>query len=101
MNKQAQATSNDMDTLAEDVRGLVAATADGAGDKVGKARKRLAEALESSKEMYGRARDKAVEGVEATDQVLHAHPYAAIGIGIGVGALIVYLVGRRCSRNGA
>ena len=90
-----------MGTLAEDARALVAATADVAGDKVGKARKRLSEALESCKDMYGRVRDKAVGGVQATDQVVHEHPYAAIGIGIGVGALIVYLLGRRCSRNGA
>jgi hypothetical protein len=31
MNKQTQATSSDMDTLAEDARALMAATADVAG----------------------------------------------------------------------
>ena len=49
MNKQTQATSNDMGTLAEDARALMAATADVAGEKVGEARKRLAAALERAR----------------------------------------------------
>lgn len=100
MNKQTQAISNDMGQLAEDARAFMAATADVAGEQVSAARKRLAEALESGKEMYGRVREKAVEGVKAADEVVHEHPYQAIGIALGVGALIGYLVSRRCSGNG-
>jgi ElaB/YqjD/DUF883 family membrane-anchored ribosome-binding protein len=100
MNKQTQATSNDMGTLAEDARALMAATADVAGEKVGDARKRLAAALERGKEIYGRVKEKAVEGAKATDEAVHEHPYQAIGIALGVGALIGYFVARRCSRNG-
>ena len=100
MNKHTQAISNDMSTLAEDARALVAATADVAGEKVGEARKRLAAALESGKEVYGRVRDKAVEGAKVADQAVHEHPYESIGIALGVGALIGYLVARQCSRNG-
>jgi ElaB/YqjD/DUF883 family membrane-anchored ribosome-binding protein len=100
MDKQTQATRNDMGTLAEDACALMAATADVAGEKVGEARKRLAAALERGKEIYSRVREKAVEGVEATDEVVHEHPYQAIGIAFGVGALIGYLVARRCSPNG-
>jgi ElaB/YqjD/DUF883 family membrane-anchored ribosome-binding protein len=99
MNKQTQAISNDMGQLAEDARALMAATADVAGEKVSEARERLAAALESGKEIYGRVREKAVEGVKAADEVVHEHPYQAIGIAFGVGALIGYLVSRRCSRN--
>jgi ElaB/YqjD/DUF883 family membrane-anchored ribosome-binding protein len=100
MSKQTQAISNDMGQLAEDARALMAATADVAGEKVSEARKCLAAALESGKEIYGRVREKAVEGVKAADEVVHEHPYQAIGIAFGVGALIGYLVSRRCSRNG-
>ncbi len=100
MDKQTQAVSNAMGTLADDARALMAATADVAGEKVSEARKRLAAALESGKEIYGRVRDKAVEGAKATDQAVHEHPYQAIGIALGVGALIGYLATRRCSRNG-
>ncbi len=99
MDKQTQAVSDAMGTLAEDARALMAATADVAGEKVGEARKRLAAALESGQEIYGRVREKAVEGAKVADQAVHEHPYQAIGIALGVGALIGYLVGCRCSRN--
>jgi ElaB/YqjD/DUF883 family membrane-anchored ribosome-binding protein len=89
-----------MATLAEDARALMAATADVAGEKVSEARKRLAAALDSGKQIFGRVKEKAVEGAKATDQAVHEHPYQAIGIAFGVGALIGYCVAaRRCSRS--
>ena len=99
MNKQTQAISNDMGQLAEDARALMAATADVAGEKVSEARKRLAAALERGREIAGNVRDKAVEGAKAADEAVREHPYQAIGIALGVGALIGFLVSRRCSRN--
>lgn len=99
MNKEMQAISNDVGTLAEDARALMAATADVAGEKVAEARKRLNTALESGKELYGRAREKAVEGAKAADEAVHEHPYQAIGIAMGLGAVLGYLLARRCSRN--
>jgi len=99
MNKQNHTVGNDMGTLAEDARALMAATADVAGEKVGEARKRLAAALESGREIYGRVRDKAVEGARAADQTVRENPYQAIAIAMGVGAIIGFLVVRRCSRN--
>ena len=99
MSKQTQAIGEDMHQLAEDARALMAATADVAGEKVGEARKRLAAALENGKEIYGRVRDKAVEGAKAADQTVRENPYQAIAIGVGAGALLGYLIARRCSRN--
>jgi ElaB/YqjD/DUF883 family membrane-anchored ribosome-binding protein len=99
MNKETQAISDDIGTLAEDARTLMAATADVAGEKVVEARKRLAAALERGKEIYGCVREKAVEGAKAADVAVHEHPYQAIAIGVGVGALIGYLVARRCTCN--
>jgi ElaB/YqjD/DUF883 family membrane-anchored ribosome-binding protein len=99
MNKHTPETSNDMGTLAEDARALMAATVDVAGEKVGEARKRLAAALERGKEIAGDVRDKAVAGAKATDKAVREHPYQAIGIALGVGVLLGYLVARRCSRN--
>lgn len=92
MSKSTHETSNDMGSLAEDARALMAATADVAGEKVAEARKRLASALAS-------ARDKAVRGAKAVDEAVHEHPYQAVAIGVGVGALIGYLVARRCASN--
>jgi ElaB/YqjD/DUF883 family membrane-anchored ribosome-binding protein len=98
MNK-SHATENDLGTLAEDARALMAATADVAGEKVGEARKRLAAALESGKQIYGRVREKAVEGAKAADQTVRENPYQAIAIALGVGALIGFVVARRCSKS--
>jgi len=100
MNKQTQAVSDAMGTLAEDARNLMTATADVAGEKVGDARKRLAAALERGKEIAGRVREKAIEGAKVADEAVHEHPYQAIGIALAAGALIGYFAARRCSRNG-
>ena len=97
MDKQTQTTTNDKGTLAEDARALMAATADVAGEKVSEARKRLAAALERAKEIAGRVRDKAVQAAKATDEAVHEHPYQAMTIAFGVGALIGFLVARRCA----
>jgi len=99
MNTQPQATSNDAGQLAEEAQALMAATADTTSEKVKDARGRLAAALERSKEICGCVREKVVAGAKAADEAVHEHPYQAIAIGVGVGALIGYLLGRRCSRN--
>ena len=99
MNPETQKISHDVNQLAEDARALLTATADVAGEKVGEARKRLAAALETGKEMAGCVRDKAIAGAKVADQTVRANPYQAIAIGVGVGALVGYLMGRRCNRN--
>jgi len=96
MNKQAQAISNEISQLAEDANALVAATAGIAEETVGEARKRLATALERGKDIYDRVLKKELDGVRAADELMHTHPYEAIAIGVGVGALIGFLVARRC-----
>ena len=101
MEKETQALSHDIAQLAEDARALVTATADVAGDKVGEARQRLVAALERGKHLYGQAREKAVEGCKATDVMVHQNPYQAIAIGVGLGAVVGYLIARRggCDRE--
>jgi ElaB/YqjD/DUF883 family membrane-anchored ribosome-binding protein len=100
MSKQTQSIRTDMHQLAEDARAWVPATAEVAGDKVGEARKRLAAALERGKGIYGRVREQAVEGAKVADQTVRENPYQAVAIGVGVGAIVGYLVSRRCTRNG-
>ena len=99
MNEDTQKMSNAMGTLAEDATALMAATADVAGEKVSEARKRLAAALEKAKAMAGRVREQAVAAAKATDEAIQEHPYQAIAIGVGVGAILGYLIASRCSSN--
>jgi len=88
-----------MGQLADDARALMTATADVAGEKVADARKRLAAALDSAKDMAGRVRDRAVEGARMADETVREHPYQAIVIALGVGAIMGCLLARRRSRN--
>lgn len=90
----------EMEALAEEARALIAATADIAGEKVGEARKRLTAAIERGKdlyqELYDDVREKAVDTTKAADVVVREHPYQAISIGVGVGALVGFLLASRC-----
>lgn len=99
MEKQTQKIADDMSSLAEDARALIAATADVAGEKVSEARKRLAVALENGKQIYGRVRDKTIEKARVVDEQVHEHPYPAMGLAFGVGLLIGVLATRRYSRS--
>jgi len=100
MDRHTQDIGQDLGRLAEDARALITATADVAGDRVGEARKRLTQALENGEEIYHRARDRAIAGAKVTDVAIHQHPYQAIMVGVGVGALLGYLIARKSDRNG-
>lgn len=86
---------NDFQSLAEDAQALLSATTDVAGEKVAEARKRLTVAIERGKEAWENVQERAVAGAKATDQVIRDHPYQAIGVAFGVGALIGFLISRR------
>jgi len=93
MNKQVNAVRNDLDSLAKEARALMAATADVAAEKVAEARQR-------GQEFAGSLRNKALEGAKAADEAVRDHPYQAMGIALGVGAILGALVACRYSRNG-
>jgi ElaB/YqjD/DUF883 family membrane-anchored ribosome-binding protein len=100
MKTQPESVRSEHETLSEEAGSLLAATADSADAGISDARQRLSEALEGGKRIYGRVKEKVVEGAKATDSAVHAHPYIAIAVGVGVGALIGFLLSRRCSRGG-
>lgn len=81
--------------LLEDAEALLAATADAAEEKVIDARNRLTAAIEKGKETWNAVSDKAVAGAKATDQVIRDNPYKSLGVALGVGVLIGYLLRRR------
>lgn len=97
MNHPMQTISKEIGSLADHAREFMSATADIAGEKVDAARSKLASALESGKEMAGHACDKARQGTKAAGEAVKAHPYQAVGIALGVGALVTFVVGRWCA----
>jgi len=55
--------------------------------------------VEQSKELAGNVRDKALKGLKATHKAVHEHPYKAIGIALGIGAIIGFLLARRSPKE--
>ncbi len=79
----------------EDAQALLTATAHVAEEKVVEARQRLTAAIERGREAWNNVQEKAIAGAKATDEVIRDNPYKAIGIALGVGAIIGYLLRRR------
>lgn len=81
--------------LAEEAQALLTATAHMAEEKVVEARKRLTAAIEKGRETWDAVQEKAVAGAKATDKVIRENPYKSLGVALGVGAIIGYLLHRR------
>lgn len=99
MNQQPQAVSQDKKTLVEDIRSLLSVTGDMIEENIAEARKRLVVALEGSGQIFSNIEDKALEGAKCTDKALRDHPYQAVAIALGIGALIGHLITPRYSRS--
>lgn len=94
MNNEKTA-ANKADEMMNDAQDLISATAGIAEENVVAARNRLTAALQSGREVLAAVQEKAIAGAKATDETIREHPYHAIGVALGVGALIGYLLGRR------
>jgi len=94
-NHRAHQTEEVGEHLLEDAKDLLAATAHVAEEKVIEARKRLGAAIEKGKDAWNCVQEKAVAGAKATDQVIRDNPYKSLGVALGVGVLIGYLLRRR------
>jgi ElaB/YqjD/DUF883 family membrane-anchored ribosome-binding protein len=94
-NHRAHHTEEAGEHLLEDAKDLLAATAHVAEEKVVEARKRLGAAIDKGKEAWNNVQEKAVAGAKATDQVIRDNPYKSLGVALGVGVLIGYLLRRR------
>jgi len=93
--KKDTATHLETEQLLEDARALLSATAHATEEKVVEARHRLNAAIEQGRETWGHVQQKAVAGAKAADEVIRDHPYQSIGVALGFGALVGYLLGRR------
>lgn len=93
--KHNRSTHDEPETIMDNAQALLSATAHVAEEKVVEARKKLTAAIEKGKETWNSVQEKAVAGAKATDQVIRANPYKSIGIAVGVGVIIGYLLRRR------
>jgi ElaB/YqjD/DUF883 family membrane-anchored ribosome-binding protein len=86
-----KALRHDANTIVEDARDLMEATSEMADEKVTAARHGLTRALATGKGTYGQLQKK----VKVADRAVHNHPYQAMGVAFGVGALAGLLLWRR------
>jgi ElaB/YqjD/DUF883 family membrane-anchored ribosome-binding protein len=70
MNKHIAETSNDIGTL-----------------------------VEQGKELADHARGQVIAGAKATHKAVQKHPYQAMAIGLGVGAILGFLLARRSPKH--
>ncbi|TSA34687.1 MAG: DUF883 domain-containing protein [Verrucomicrobiaceae bacterium] len=85
--------------LAQDAGALVAATKDITGEQVQEARKRVDFALKRAKGIYGQVCDKAIDGSNAVNELVHKNSYQAIAVGLAAGAILGYFIARGCKRG--
>ncbi len=98
MNENAVTTGKlkqDVRTVIEDAEALLGATTDQAGERVKELRGRLAAALERARATCGDLEAKAAEQAKKADHVIRAHPYESIGIALGIGLLVGWMLGRK------
>ncbi len=95
MSKYKDTVVNYVETLADDARALLAATSETAEGKVKEARRRLSDALDGGKDVYGNLRERAAQGARAADESFRENPYAPIAAALIVGGLLVFLFTRR------
>lgn len=85
----------DLREVVRDGEELLKAGAEDLGERGSAAREKLAAALEVARETQRRLQERAMAGAKATDQLIRANPYQAVGIAFGVGLLVGVLAGRR------
>lgn len=89
----------DFKAVVADTEELLKATASQTGDKVAAARARaeesLAEARKRLADLGEDLTDKAKAAARKTDNLVHEHPWQAVGVGAAVGFLLGMLISRR------
>jgi ElaB/YqjD/DUF883 family membrane-anchored ribosome-binding protein len=94
MKKHNRASAHH-EKVSEHARSLVAATAHIADSKVAEAREKLSELMENAKDAVEYVEERAVETAKQTDEFIREKPYHAVGLAIGLGALIGFCIARR------
>lgn len=90
----ASTTAEDLKVLLREAEQALSDSTSEAGDKFDELRERLRGALNDGKHSLARLRDEAGRQAKKADELVRSHPYQAIGIAAGVGALIGFLFAR-------
>ena len=85
----------DLKRIVRDSEVLLADSTELASEKGRQAKERWRQAVAAAKVTCRPLEDRAIEGAKATDRVIRAHPYQAIGIAAAIGVVVGVLVARK------
>jgi ElaB/YqjD/DUF883 family membrane-anchored ribosome-binding protein len=89
----------DLRSLARDAERLLEATTDDLSDKAHEAREQLADAIDRVKSATGEWRDRGMAAagtaLREADRTVRDNPYRSVGLALGVGVAIGWLLRRR------
>jgi ElaB/YqjD/DUF883 family membrane-anchored ribosome-binding protein len=88
-------TIDELRTLILEAEQALANAGDAADDKIVEIRDRLRKALNKGRSTFGRLRQSAGEQAQKADETIRANPYESIGVALGLGLLIGYLLPKR------
>lgn len=94
MTKQAEHLVEGFKAAAENAKDLVAAARDNLTDKARVAERQITRTIRSAKHACEDLQDKAANGARGVDRAIRHHPYQTLAIGITVGLLAGWLLGR-------
>lgn len=100
--KNSKAVVDDSRQLLSDLRALGLEAEKMIGDSTteytngafGRLREQFKTAQERFVDLYGTAREKTIAGARYTDETVRARPYESIAVGVGIGLLAGFLIGR-------
>jgi ElaB/YqjD/DUF883 family membrane-anchored ribosome-binding protein len=93
--KNTETEAAEAEQIVENAQELLSATANVSDTKVSAARDRLKNALQNSRELLDDLKDRAYAGAKVTDETIREYPYHSMGVALGVGVLLGFLIGRR------
>ena len=90
---------SDLKLVVSDAEALLRATASQAGDQASAARERIQASIAAAKEQIDETRyemmKRGKEAVDATDELVHEHPWHAIGVAALAGVVVGIMLGRK------
>jgi len=97
--KTESTTADDLKALLHEAEQALSDNAGVTGDKFAELRDRLRTALDSGRDAFERLRAEAAHRARQADQAVHEHPYYAMGLAAGIGAVIGILLSRSCNSS--
>ena len=95
MRTETEKLMKDLKSCACDAEELVKATAGEVNEKSKEAGLRLKATLNSAKKSCEALEERAVNGVKVADRAIRTYPYESLGVALGIGVVLGFLIGRR------